>query len=121
MRASARPLSGAVTSDRARCGLNWIPRPRIIAGCEHNPMSLRKVTLFDKEGSAVEPTDEDGQAKPAVLGVRWVNPDTFETIRVRGGKRTGPKNEVIEEIPPTLDLSPFAIDILDRAPRKPDK
>jgi hypothetical protein len=84
-------------------------------------MSLRKVTLFDKEGSAVEPTDEDGQAKPAVLGVRWVNPHTFETIRVRGGKRTGPKNEVLEEIPPTLDLSPFVLANLERAPRKPDK
>ena len=108
-------------SNRARCGLNWVPSLRIIAGCERKSMSLRKVTLFDKEGSAVEPTDEDGQAKPAVLGVRWVNPHTFETIRVRGGKRTGPKNEVIEEIPPTLDLSPFAIDILDKARRKPGK
>jgi hypothetical protein len=98
-----------------------MPRLRIIAACEHTSMSLRKVTLFDKQGSAVEPTDEDGQAKPAVLGVRWVNPDTFETIRVRGGKRTGPKNEVIEEIPPTLDLSAFAIDNLDRAPRKAGK
>src|SRR6516164_7003979 len=61
-------------SNRARCRLNWVPRLRIIAGCERKSMSLRKVTLFDKEGSAVEPTDEDGQAKPAVLGVRWVNP-----------------------------------------------
>ena len=84
-------------------------------------MSLRKVTLFDKEGTAIEPTDEDGQAKPAVMGVRWVNPDTFETIRVRGGKRTGPKNEVLQEIPPTLDLSPFAIDHLEKAPRKSGK
>src|SRR5215469_7232272 len=108
-------------SERARRGLNRMPRLRIIAGCERKSMSLRKVTLFHKEGSAVEPTDEDGQAKPAVLGVRWVNPHTFETIRVRGGKRTGPKSEVIEEIPPTLDLSPFAIDLLDRARRKPAK
>lgn len=75
-------------------------------------MSLRKVTMFDKEGVALVPVDEDGQAKPAVLGVRWVNPDTFETIRARGGRRTGPKNEVLEEIPPTLDLSPFALDDL---------
>lgn len=93
-------------------------RLRIIARCERKFMSLRKVTLFDKEGSAVQPVDEDGQAKPAVLGVRWVNPTTFETIRVRGGKRTGPKNEVLQEIPPTLDLSPFAIDNLGKAPRK---
>ncbi|HEY6395078.1 MAG TPA: hypothetical protein VIX12_06635 [Candidatus Binataceae bacterium] len=81
-------------------------------------MSLRKVTEFDKEGVAIVPTPEDGQAKPAVLGVRWVNPDTFETIRVRGGKRTGPKNEVLKEIPPTANLSPFAIDNLGKAPRK---
>lgn len=73
-------------------------------------MALRKVTLFDKPGSAVQPVDEEGQAKPCVLGVRWVNPDTFETIRVRGGVRTGPKNEVLKKIDPTLDLSPFAID-----------
>jgi hypothetical protein len=75
-------------------------------------MSLRKVTMFDKEGPALVPVEEDGQAKPAVLGVRWVNPDTFETIRVRGGKRTGPKNEVLMEVPPTLDTSPFAIEDL---------
>ncbi len=91
-------------------GLNWVPALRIIASRERIPMSLRKVTLFDKTGSAVEAVDEDGQAKPAVMGVRWVNPDTFETIRVRGGKCTGPKNETLHEIPPTLDLSPFAIE-----------
>jgi hypothetical protein len=68
--------------------------------------------MFDKEGPALVPVEEDGQAKPAVLGVRWVNPDTFETIRVRGGKRTGPKNEVLMEVPPTLDTSPFAIEDL---------
>src|SRR5260370_35427056 len=78
-------------------------------------MSLRKVTMFDKEGVALVPVDEDGQAKPAVLGVRWVNPDTYETIRVRGGKRTGPKNEVLMEIPPTLDISAFAIEDLPPA------
>ena len=81
-------------------------------------MGLRKVTLFDKPGSAIVPVDEDGQAKPCVLGVRWVNPETFETIRVRGGQRTGPKSEVLQEIPPTLDLSAFAIDRLGGKPRK---
>jgi hypothetical protein len=81
-------------------------------------MSLRKVTLFSKEGSAIEPVDEDGQAKPAVMGVRWVNPTTFETIRVRGGKRTGPKNEVLQDIPATRDLSPFVVDLLTEAVRK---
>ena len=67
-------------------------------------MSLRKVTLFDHQGPTLEPVDEDGQAKPAVLGVRWVNPDTLETIYLRGGKRTNPKCEVLQEIPPTLHM-----------------
>jgi len=72
-------------------------------------MSLRKVTVFDKSGIAQVAVDEEGQAKPSILGVRWVNPATFETIRVRGGKRTGPKGELLQEIEPTTDLSPFAI------------
>jgi hypothetical protein len=67
-------------------------------------MALRKVTLFDHNGPTLVPVDEDGQAKPAVLGVRWVNPDTLETIYLRGGKRTNPKGETLKEIPPTLDL-----------------
>ena len=67
-------------------------------------MALRKVTVFDKLGSAIEPTDEEGQAKPAVLGVRWLNPDTFETIKVRGGKRTGPRGELLEEVKPTIPV-----------------
>src|ERR1700692_311631 len=75
-------------------------------------MALRKVTMFDKEGPALVHVDEDGQAKPAVLGVRWTNQDSFETIRVRGGKRTGPKNEVLMEVPATLDPSAFAIEDL---------
>jgi hypothetical protein len=80
-------------------------------------MGLRKVTLYDKRGTAVVGVDEDGQAKPCVLGVRWVNPDTFETIRVVGGKRTGPKGEILQEVPPTLDTSPFAIENLGKKPR----
>ncbi len=70
-------------------------------------MALREVTLFDHNGPALEPVDEDGQAKPCAMGVRWVNPDTFETIRVRGGERTDPKGRRLEQIKPTLDLSPF--------------
>ena len=81
-------------------------------------MALRKVTMFDKEGTAVVPTDEEGQAKPAVMGVRWTNTTTFETIRVRGGNRTGPHNEVLLEIPPTRDLSPFLVEQLEKKPRK---
>lgn len=77
-------------------------------------MSLRKVTLFDKEGATLEQVDEDGQAKPCVMGVRWVNPDTFETIRARGGKRTGPKGELLQEIKPTNDLSPFDGEGIDK-------
>ncbi len=75
-------------------------------------MALRKVTLFDKEGTTLVPVDEDGQAKPAVMGVRWTNPDTFETIRVVGGKRTGPKGEVLMEIAPTLDTGAFGVEDL---------
>ncbi|HEY6419127.1 MAG TPA: hypothetical protein VIX59_08995 [Candidatus Binataceae bacterium] len=82
-------------------------------------MGLRKVTYFDKEGPALIPVEEDGQAKPAVLGVRWTNPETFETIRVRGGTRTGPHNEVLEEIPATTDLSPFDFEEIPEAPAKP--
>ncbi|HUO04367.1 MAG TPA: hypothetical protein VMU16_04120 [Candidatus Binataceae bacterium] len=84
-------------------------------------MGLRKVTVFDKAGTAVVPVDEEGQAKPCVMGVRWVNPDTFETIRIRGGTRTGPKNEVVTNIPPTLDLSPFAIERIVKPARKGNK
>jgi hypothetical protein len=75
-------------------------------------MGLRKVTFFDKEGTTLVPVDEDGQAKPAVMGVRWVNADTFETIRVVGGKRTGPKGEVLMEVPPTLDTGAFGVEDL---------
>ncbi len=81
-------------------------------------MPLRKVTLFDRDGIANENYDEEGQAKPCVLGVRWVNPDTFETIRARGGKRTGPRNEVLQEIPPTDDLTAFASADVGKAPPK---
>jgi hypothetical protein len=81
-------------------------------------MALRKVTYFDKPGEAAIAVDEEGQAKPCVLGVRWVNDETFETIRIRGGQRTGPRNEVLMEVAPTLDMSPFLIEHLARAPRK---
>ncbi len=75
-------------------------------------MSLRKVTYFDRKGVAIVPVEEDGQAKPAVLGVRNVNRDTLETIRVRGGNRTGRYSEVLQKIPPTLSTDPFALDEL---------
>jgi hypothetical protein len=77
-------------------------------------MTLHKVTLFDAEGPAERAVDEMGQAKPSVLGTRWVNPTTFATIRVRGGKRTGPRGETLEVIKPTLDLSDPFIQGLDQ-------
>ncbi len=73
-------------------------------------MSLRKVTLFDHQGLGYEPVDEEGQAKPAVLGVRWVNPDTLETIYLRGGKRTDPKGKVLGELRPTLHMPKVRIE-----------
>jgi hypothetical protein len=81
-------------------------------------MALRKVTVFDREGVAEVPVDEEGQAKPCVFGVRWLNPATFETISVRGGKRTGPKGETLEEVKPTVDVGPFAIDRRDEGAGK---
>jgi hypothetical protein len=79
-------------------------------------MALRKVTFFDHDGPALEPVDEEGQAKPAVFGVRWVNPDTFETIRVRGGHRTDPKGNAIAEVKPTRDVRAVEIEGLGKPP-----
>ncbi len=79
-------------------------------------MGLRKVTVFDQVGPAIEEIDEEGQAKPAVFGVRSLNMETLETIRLRGGHRTGPKGEVIQEITPSRDLSPFAMEGQGEAP-----
>jgi hypothetical protein len=78
-------------------------------------MALRKVTLFDHPGLTLEPVDEDGQAKPAVLGVRWVNPDTLETIYLRGGKRTDPRGETLQEVAPTLRMPKVRIQGLSKA------
>jgi len=61
-------------------------------------MGKRMVTNFARAGfPSYEQVDEEGQAKPAVSGVRWVNPDTLATIRKHGGVRTGPKGEALEE------------------------
>lgn len=75
---------------------------------EREAMALRKVTYFDHEGLGLIPTDDDGQAKPCALGVRWVNPDTLETIYLRGGRRTGPKGETLQEVAPTLQVVPLS-------------
>lgn len=57
-------------------------------------MAKRMVTNFARAGfPSYERIDEDGQAKPCVYGVPWVNPDTVETVRKRRIERTGPKGE----------------------------
>lgn len=77
-------------------------------------MALRKVTHFDSKGKAFELSDEEGQAKPCVLGIRWVNPETLETIYLRGGKRTGPHGELLQEIKPSLHVPVADIEGLDK-------
>ena len=60
-------------------------------------MGKRMVSNFSRPAyPSYETIDEDGQAKPCVYGVRWVNPDTLETSGKHGGKRSGPKGEPIE-------------------------
>lgn len=64
-------------------------------------MAKRMVSHFSRAGfPSYEKVDEDGQAKPCVYGVPWVNPDTLATITKHGGRRTDPKGE-----PLTLDGS----------------
>lgn len=61
-------------------------------------MAKRMVTNFSRAGfPSYEKLEEDGQAKPAIYGVPWVNSDTLATIRKHGGRRTGPKGEPLEE------------------------
>jgi hypothetical protein len=72
-------------------------------------MSLRKVTFFDRPGRSLCDVDEEGQAKPSVFGVNWVNLDTFKTIRVRGGVRTDPFGNPISDVAPTVSTSPFDV------------
>lgn len=57
-------------------------------------MGKRMVTNFSRAGyPSYERIDEEGQAKPAIYGVPWVNPDTEATIKKHGGGRTGPRGE----------------------------
>jgi len=63
-------------------------------GLERYGMAKRMVTNFSREGfPSYEEIDEEGQAKPAVYGVPWVNPDTLETIAKHGERRTDAKGE----------------------------
>lgn len=60
-------------------------------------MGKRIVTNFANPSfPSTESIDEDGQAKPCVYGVPWVNPDTLATLEKHGGHRTGPHGEPIE-------------------------
>ena len=61
-------------------------------------MAKRMVTSFARVGDeGYVRIDDDEQAKPCVLGVPWVNPDTLATSRKHGGRRTGPKGEPLPE------------------------
>lgn len=64
-------------------------------------MAKRMVTNFTRAGfPSYEQIDEEGQAKPCVYGVPWVNPDTIATIRRHGARRTDPKGKPISEPSP---------------------
>ncbi len=61
-------------------------------------MARRMVTNFHRPGfPSYEEIDEEGQAKPCVCGVPWVNEDTLQTMAKHGGRRTGPKGEPLPE------------------------
>lgn len=63
-------------------------------------MARRMVTNFQTAGfPSYEEVDEEGQAKPCVFGIRWVNPDTLQTSAKHGGRRTGPKGEPLSDQP----------------------
>ncbi len=64
-------------------------------------MAKRFVTNFARTGYPnFQTIEEEGQAKPCVFGVPWVNPDTLRTISRHGGKRTGPKGEAFSGVAP---------------------
>ncbi|HVN86999.1 MAG TPA: hypothetical protein VMW17_19385 [Candidatus Binatia bacterium] len=64
-------------------------------------MAKRMVTNFARAGfPSYEQIDEEGQAKPCVYGVPWVNPDTIATIRRHGGTRTDAKGHPLPEPSP---------------------
>lgn len=64
-------------------------------------MAKRMVSSFSRQGfPSHQQIDDDGQAKPCVLGVPWVNPDTLRTLKRHGGVRTGPRGEPFEGTAP---------------------
>ncbi len=61
-------------------------------------MAKRMVTHFRRAGfPSYEVIDEEGQAKPCVYGVPWVNPDTLKTVAKCGGRPTGPRGEPLPD------------------------
>lgn len=61
-------------------------------------MAKRMVTHFSRAGfPSYEELDDDGQAKPCVFGVPWVNEDTLATSRKHGSGRSGPKGEPLAD------------------------
>lgn len=69
-------------------------------------MGKRMMSNFGRAGfPSYEEVEEEGQAKPCVSGVAWVNPDTLATMRKHGGKPTGPKGEPLDN-PPASAVTP---------------
>ena len=60
-------------------------------------MAKRMRTRFDRGRFPThDQVDENGTPQPCVMGQPWVNPDTLKTIRQRGGERTDPRGNPLE-------------------------
>ncbi len=61
-------------------------------------MAKRMMTRFDRGAfPTYEVVEEDGTPQPCSMGQSWVNPDTLQTIRKRGGVPTDPKGKPLSE------------------------
>ncbi len=79
-------------------------------------MARRMVTNFQRPFfPSYEEIDEEGQAKPCVYGVPWVNDDTLRTLAKHGGTRTGPKGEPLPADGAAAPRSPSAASLSARA------
>lgn len=57
------------------------------------------VTSFSRAGyPSYELIEEDGQAKPSVMGQAWVNRETLATLGKHGERRSGPKGEPLDDV-----------------------
>lgn len=57
-------------------------------------MAKRMMTDFQRRGfPQFIPEEEEGMAKPCVVGIEWVNPYSLRTIQERKIQRTGPWGE----------------------------